>query len=184
MILFNENDRCSIRSFTKADITNKVKWINNPENNRYLHYNLPLTYDRTLRWFERNHDLDIRLDCIIDYNKTPVGLIGLLNIDRNNKKAEFYICLGEREYKGKGIAKQASSLLIDYAFSGLDLNKLYLYTEKDNIAAQKLFKRLGFIQEGLLREDLIYNNRKVSRYFYGLLKDDQVESGNDNSYFE
>lgn len=167
----------SIRKFDEKDIPYKVKWINDEKNNRYLHYDLPLKEDETLAWFRKVKDRTDRMDFTITYNDEPVGLIGLLNIDKKNKKAEYYICVGEETYKGKGVAYIASKLLIDYASNKLKLSKLYLYTEVENIPAQKLFEKIGFRKEGLLRNDLIYNGRKIDRYVYGLdLEGDLIET--------
>lgn len=166
-----END-VAIRKFDFADVDLKVKWINDEKNNKYLHYVLPLRADKTAEWWEKTKNADGRLDLTILYKNEPVGLIGLLGIDKVNKKAEYYICLGEHSCKGKGVAKTASRLLIKYAFDMLELNKVYLYTEEENIPAQKLFESLGFRKEGLLIEDLIYNGRKVNRFVYGLLREE------------
>ena len=165
-----KNMEISIRKFGKEDIENKVKWINNPQNNTYLHYDLPLVYDKTLLWFRRIQNQTDRYDAVIEADGVPIGLIGLLQIDKRNQKSEFYIALGEEAYKGKGIAFEASKILLAHAFCDLQLNKVYLYTETDNRAAQKLFEKLGFQKEGLLKEDLIYNERKVDRFFYGITK--------------
>nr|WP_306810403.1 GNAT family protein [Paeniclostridium sordellii] len=158
------------------DIKLKVKWINDENINKYLHYTLPLNEDKTFEWYEKNKENKNRIDQVIevfDNNKYyPVGLIGLLNIDTINKKAEFYICLGEKSAHGKGIATKASCEFIKKYLDKIDLNKIYLYTEKDNILAQKLFENIGFKKEGLLLEDLIYSGRKVDRYVYGLLRED------------
>ena len=81
----------------------------------------------------------------------PVGLIGLLNIDQKNGKAEYYIAVGEQEYKGKGVATKASAMMLDYSFDQLDLNKVYLYTEVGNVAAQRLFERIGLRRKACLR---------------------------------
>lgn len=96
----------SIRKFKEEDIPYKVKWINDERNNKYLHYDLPLREDKTLEWYNKIKDRNDRADFTITYDNEPVGLIGLLNIDHNNKKAEYYICIGEDSYKGKGIAKK------------------------------------------------------------------------------
>ena len=158
----------SIHKFQEGDIENKIRWINDPQNNRFLHYDLPLQYDKTLAWFHANKDRVDRYDAVIHVDGVCVGLIGLLGIDRKNAKAELYVALGEAAYKGKGVALHASKLLLEYAFAALGLNKVYLYTEKENFAAQKLFERSGFQKEGLLKEDLIYNGRKVDRFVYGI----------------
>ena len=113
-----------------------------------------------------------RYDAVIQYDGISVGIIGLLNIDVKNKKAEYYITMGEHNYKGKGIATVASKLLFIYAFEKLELNKIYLYTEVENEIAQHLFEKIGFKKEGKLIEDLIINGRKIDRYVYGILKKD------------
>ena len=158
----------SIHKFRETEIENKIRWINDPENNRFLHYDLPLMYDKTLAWFQANKDRTDRYDAVICADGVSVGLIGLLGIDQKNAKAELYVALGEADYKGKGVALRASELLLKHAFEVLKLNKVYLYTEKENYAAQKLFERSGFQKEGLLKEDLIYKGRKVDRFVYGI----------------
>ncbi len=154
----------SIRKFEKNDISNKVKWINDPLNNTYLHYDIPLDVEKTERWFDANKDRTDRYDATILCDGVPVGLIGLLSIAE--KKAEFYITMGEPEYKGKGIAKQASFLLFEYARNQLGLHSLYLYTEVDNVSAQKLFERVGFRNIGKRINDVYNKGCLVSRYEY------------------
>ena len=161
-------EKVSIRKFEEKDIKNKIRWINDVNNNKFLHYNLPLEYEKTLEWFKKNKDREDRYDAVIEYEGIPVGIIGLLNIDRLNRKAEYYITMGEIDYKGKGIAFIASQKILEYAFKELGLNKIYLYTEVDNIIAQKLFNKLGMIKEGILKEDLIINNQKKDRYIYAI----------------
>lgn len=117
----------NIRPFTENDILNKVRWINDCENNKFLHYELPLDEDKTRAWFHKNKDRADRYDAIIEYDRNPVGVIGLLSIV--DGRAEYYITLGESRYRGKGIARDASILLLKYAFDELDLLEVYLYTE-------------------------------------------------------
>ncbi len=168
--------KVSIRKFEYKDIPKKVEWINNPKNNQFLHYDLPLEITKTEKWFNSISDRTDRYDAIIEADGVPCGTIGLLNIDNKNKKAEYYIAMGEISFKGKGISTQASKLLIEYAFSVLDLNKIYLFTESENIIAQRLFEKVGFVKEGLLRDDMISHERFVDRYAYGLTKSDYFQS--------
>lgn len=161
----------NIRKFEKKDIDNKIKWVNDSRNNKYLHYELPLVYDKTLEWFRRTQGRMDRFDAVIEADGIPVGLIGLLSIDMNNRKAEFYISMGEYEYQGKGVATKASMQLLMYGFYVLNLNRIYLYTEKDNLKAQGLFKKVGFEKEGYLEADLCFKNRFVDRYVYAITKE-------------
>ncbi|HEX3047782.1 MAG TPA: GNAT family protein [Bacillota bacterium] len=171
------NYQIKIRWFSKSDISQKVKWINDSTVNQFLHYDLPLSEEKTLNWYNRVINDDKRADFTIEIEleegrKIPVGLIGVIQIDRINQKAEFYIVMGEREYQGKGIAMKASRCFIDFCFQRFNLNRIYLYTEVANVSAQKLFEHLGFKKEGLLEDDLIYMGRKISRYVYGLKREE------------
>ncbi len=162
----------SIREFKKTDIPQKVEWINNPENNKYLHYDLPLCVEKTEKWFDSHSEDDTRYDAVIVADDMPVGTIGLLNIDKKNSKAEYYIAMGVISYKGKGVAKAASQLILKHGFEVLGLNRIYLFTEEGNIAAQKLFESVGFVKEGLIRQDIASHGYYVNRFVYAYLRED------------
>lgn len=154
----------TIRKFEKSDIPNKVKWINDPRNNTYLHYDLPLEVEKTEHWFDANLNKTDRYDATILCDETPVGLIGLLSI--LDGTAEYYVSMGEQEYRGKGVAKAASRLLLEYAKSELKLTTVYLYTEVDNIGAQKLFEKIGFEKKYIAEKSANNRGKLVDRYFY------------------
>ena len=159
----------TLRDFTATDINDKIRWINDPENHCYLHYDIPLEYDKTLQWFLSKNNSN-RLDLVIEYENIPVGLIGLLGIDHANSKAEYYICLGEKQYKGRGIAKAASVALINYAFDELVLNKVYLNVDAKNTVACHLYEKIGFECEGYFREDLFHCGEYIDRKRYAILR--------------
>lgn len=158
------------RKFREQDVPNKVRWINDSENNTYLHYELPLEEEKTYEWYKAITDRTDRYDAVIEYKGIPVGIIGLLNI--HDAKAEYYITIGERLFKGKGIAKKATILLLDYAFTILHLNEVYLYTEEENTIAQKLFEKCGFKKQYLEKNSTVNKGKPVNRFFYRILKTD------------
>lgn len=164
----------TIRKFKRDDIPKKVEWINNPDNNQYLHYDIPITISGTEKWFSSHEGETNRYDAVIEADGIPVGTIGLLEIDYINSKAEYYIAMGETAYKGKGVAKEATKLILEYGFDKINLNRIYLYTEVGNIDAQKLFERIGFMQEGLLRQDVLSHGKYTDRFAYGLLREEWV----------
>ena len=164
--------KIEIRKFERTDIPKKVEWINNPENNQFLHYDIPICVEKTEKWFDSHLGEEIRYDAVIEADGVPVGTIGLLSIDRKNSKAEYYIAMGEVAYKGKGVAKEASRLMLEYAFETLGLNRIYLFTEGENVAARKLFEKVGFVKEGIIRQDVVSHGRFVDRVVYGFLRED------------
>lgn len=159
-----------LRKFGKEDIPNKVRWINDEQNNQYLHYDLPLDVSKTEMWYEKNKDRTDRYDAVIECDGIPVGVIGLLAIA--DGRAEYYVTLGEKEFKGRGAAKEATRLLLQYAFTEMGLREVYLYTEIDNVGAQRLFERCGFVKQRLERNSAVNRGRSVDRYYYTISADD------------
>lgn len=159
-----------VRKFTLQDVEKKVHWINDDRNHKFLHYDLPLNLEKTIAWFERVQSAEDRIDAVIEVDGKPVGLIGLLNVDLKNRKTEYYICIGEPSHQHRGVAAQASRLLLNYAFTTMQMNRIYLYTEPENQDARHLFETLGFQLEGCLREDLICGDRKVDRLIYAITR--------------
>ena len=166
--------KVSIRKMDYTDLDMKIRWINDRENNKFLHYDLPLVKDKTLQWYEKNKNNKNRFDGIIEVNGNPIGLIGLLSI--KDHQAEFYITIGETKYKGKGIARKASQLLLDNAFNNLGLSKVYLYTEVQNKKAQRLFDKLGFRIKDIEVNRITNRGQPVSRFYYELGKFEYINN--------
>jgi len=169
-MFFLSEGQIALREFEENDIENKVKWINDEKNNRYLHYDIPLSVEKTFEWFKnkaRN-----RMDCVILYDNIPVGLIGLIGIDKINQKAEFYISMGNENFKRKGIATIATKLILKYAFEELSLNKVYLNVDEDNTAACRLYEKLEFQLEGRFLKDILHRGELINRLRYAIYRKD------------
>lgn len=165
----------TIRKFTREDIPKKVEWINNPENNQFLHYDIPIEIGKTEKWYDSIQGRTDRYDAVIEADGIPCGTIGFLSIDQKNKKAEYYIAMGEPNLKGKGISTKASKLILKYGFNELKLNRIYLFTEVENVPAQKLFEKVGFVKEGCIRSDISSHGRFVDRFVYGIICDEYLK---------
>lgn len=165
-----EKPEVSIRPFRLEDVPRKVQWINDPRMNQHLHYQIPLNEADTRNWFLKKDNAH-RRDCVIEYRGTPAGLIGLLSIDELSRKAEYYISLAAPEFEHRGIASAATALILDFAFHGLGLNKVYLNVDAENEAACRLYERCGFQCEGLFRQELLHHGRLIDRKRYAILRE-------------
>lgn len=162
----------TLRRFSEEDVPLKVKWINDPQNNRFLHYNLPLEEEGTRNWLRSIQGRKDRLDLTVLWGERPVGIIGLLGIDGHS--AELYITIGEPECKGKGIAGQAMAQLLRMGFS-MGLHRIYLKTETENVGAVRAYEKAGFRLEGCLRDELATPHGYASRYLYAMLAEEFEE---------
>ena len=79
----------------------------------------------------------------------------------------------DSDYQGQGIITQSCKRLIEYGFNALNLNRIEISCAAGNIKSRAIAKRLGFTEEGILREaELIRGGKLVDNCCYGLLKED------------
>jgi len=78
---------------------------------------------------------------VIDLNSIPIGFIDLFNYTGNSAGVGVII---SKNYRKKGFAKEALTLLSEYAFLILDINQLYCSITKDNLVSIKLFSSCSF----------------------------------------
>ena len=98
-----------------------------------------------------------------------LGNIGLKITNHEAKIAEVGFMI-KPSAQGKGFAGEALSLVKDYAFSELNLNKLGATCSVSNAGSFKLLEKHGFIREGCLKQNVIISGKYVDDYIYGLCK--------------
>ncbi|MHC1750268.1 MAG: GNAT family N-acetyltransferase [Cellulosilyticaceae bacterium] len=115
-----------------------------------------------MQWFEdymNNRKTQVRCMICIKETNEIVGGISLFPIDYMNQKAEFHILIGEEAWWGKGVGEASTRLMLEHGFKNLNLNRIYLTVLEDNIAALKLYEKVGFIKEGR-EEAYLYKDGK------------------------
>ncbi|WP_019203642.1 spermidine N1-acetyltransferase [Tsukamurella sp. 1534] len=93
---------------------------------------------------------------IIEFEGFPVGLVELVEINFVHRNCEFQIIVAPSA-QGRGYAGTATRKALDYAFRILNLHKVYLFVDVANERAGHVYEKLGFIQEGLLRDEFFSN---------------------------
>jgi RimJ/RimL family protein N-acetyltransferase len=96
-----------------------------------------------------------------DYSESvPVGTVGIMHLDWRNRRCEFGpIFIGELEYRGRGIAKQAEILVLDYCFNHLGMHKVIAHVPESNTEVIRLHEAAGFRSDMLLREHIFRAGR-------------------------
>ena len=164
-------DRIYLRLMEASDISLKVKWTNDPE----IRETLIMDYTsetKTKQWLQKASADGSRRDFMIVFknNDQAIGFSSLKDIDYANSKAEMTICIGEKEYWGKGFALETRTLIINYAFTELGLNKVFTFNWVKNGRVIQLNEKLGFKVEGTLRQHIFFKGEFRDFYVMGLLK--------------
>lgn len=159
----------ALRPIDETDADRIVSWRRRPEIHDQMFAAEPPDLASHRRWFERYQQGNDREELVIESDGRPVGTIGLSNIDRINRRAEYGVLIGDPECRGRGVAFAASRLILARAFDGLGLGRVYLQVFADNRAALALYERLHFVREGILRRHVIKNGVARDVVLMGLL---------------
>lgn len=160
-----------LREIRDADIWELHKWINDPEIIRYTNTYRPISEMEQKEWFynteyfRHNHVFGIEL---IDDGKL-IGTCGLYDFDTISRKAELRMKICEQDQRGKGAGKESLKQLLAFGFNDLNLNKIWLRVQIDNIPAVKLYEKNGFKIEGTLRRDMYIKGQYKDLYVMSLL---------------
>ncbi|MBB4825523.1 RimJ/RimL family protein N-acetyltransferase [Sporosarcina luteola] len=172
--------RVVLRELTRNDAEDRYQWCLDKEVTKHL--NMPEQYppfskEETIKWIEMcmNKTNGYDQKAIIDQDGNHIGWVDLKNIDKLNKHAELGIAIGDKKYWGKGYGLAAMEEMIDYGFNELQLNKIWLRVEIDNEKAIKSYKRMGYVEEGILRQDRLRNGVFVDRLRMSILKEEYIK---------
>lgn len=78
-------------------------------------------------------------------------------------------CLREAAW-GQGYATEAVRAMLQWAYGTLDLNRVEAELDTRNAASARVLEKLGFVREGLRREDCIVDGEVSDSWIYGLLR--------------
>jgi len=137
-------------------------WLSDPEVNVYLEsshvqYSMKDLVDYVQQMASREDVLfwAIRLK----ENDKHIGNIKLEGIDMHHRRAEYGILVGDKAEWGKGYAFETSRTVVNYCFKTLSLNKITLGVVENNVRAIEVYKRLGFVTEGVNKHHGYYNGQ-------------------------
>jgi len=145
----------------EIDAIHWYKWFNDNEVTYYMEKGYyPNTLAKQIDYFSNlNNNTDIQLAIIDKGNDNLIGGIGLHKLNLFNRNADISIIIGNKEYWGKGIGKEAVELLLNFAFNKLNLYKITAGMADCNKGSYNLFKKCGFIEEGRLKEQVFLNGK-------------------------
>ncbi|MBK1813236.1 GNAT family N-acetyltransferase [Clostridium sp. YIM B02505] len=160
-----------LRNTKESDLDFVVNSERNPENAKYIG-----------QWTKEQHkdslfQEDI-LHLIVEEKATnkPIGYVILAGITNKNKSIEFRRIVISS--KGKGLGRETLKLVKKVAFENLHAHRLWLDVRYKNQRAQRLYKSEGFVEEGILRECILYDQNYESLIVMSILKNEYTSELN------
>lgn len=168
--------RVYLRALEPDDYKKSIKWRNDEEiwstvvGSKYF---VSSAYEK--KWVEDsifNSQKNLKLAICLKANDEYIGNVYLTDIDYKNKNAGYAIMIGEKLYWGKGIAKEVTSIMLEYAFMELGLIRIQSRYLTTNIASINATKRCGFKEEGILRKAVFKNGDYQDIKIMAIIRED------------
>jgi len=145
---------CYLSPICLDDYEIYTEWLNNLDTTRFLSLiatNFTNEGEKTaLEKLSEGHTYAI----VDQQDDILIGSCGLVSWDQLQATAEVGICIGNPEYRDRGIGTEAMQLLCSYAFDYLNIKSLLLRVFSFNERAIRSYEKVGFKRIGLWRNAL------------------------------
>ena len=171
-------ERLRLREMTLDDLDWYIEHFSLPEIVKGTAYPGPESRGAARKEFQTyildiwNQNTGLRWGIEIEGEAGLLGSAGLFKWEADpHRRAELGYDLNPA-YWGKGIMTEALEAVIEYGFDVMDLNRITLLALAYNERSCRLARKLGFVEEGVMRENTFVDGRFVDDVLFALLRSD------------
>lgn len=163
-----------LRPLDRADAALLVPWVNDPLVMRTLLLHRPMSLQAEEAFLARaaQDPSDVVLGIALKRTDRLIGVTALHQLDAKDRHVSFGLFIGDRRQWGKGYATEATRLMVRYAFETLNLNRVWLHVFEYNAAALRVYEKVGFRREGVLRQHHFRDGRYWDTIPMALLREE------------
>lgn len=170
-----KGEKVVLRPIEVEDLPLIVKWKNDRQITNMTSSYKPITLSQEELLYDLDQESTNTYRYIIDIDRDAIGYCGLTNIDWKSRRCEIFIRVSRKDKWGKGYGTDSIKLLLNFAFTDLNLNKIFLTAYEDNMEALTLYEALKFKKEGVLREHAFNQGIYKNMVIMGLIKSEWNE---------
>lgn len=169
-----EGNKVYLSTSQKSDLDIYNKWLNDSKINlSFGKSHDAYSIERQEKYIEDYNNSDDKFFFVVVERETnhPVGICLIYDISYIHGKGTMGILIDE-DYQNKGYGKEASNLVLEFAFNILNLNNMMLYAIEFNKKAIKMYKNIGFQLIGRRRKAYPINNQVYDEVYLDILKEE------------
>ncbi len=172
-----ETDRLRLRELKEDDVGAIFRCFSNQEVTRYYGQE-PFVdkqqADELIKHFAKNFEEKRGIRWGIEHKDSNeiIGTIGFHLWSAAHQRAEIGYEI-HPDYWRQGYTKEAVQKVITYGFETMNLNRIGAVVFLANEASNQLLRKLGFQEEGILRDYIYQNGQAYDTFIYSLLKKDE-----------
>jgi ribosomal-protein-alanine N-acetyltransferase len=158
--LFLKTPQVDLVLIDEGDSEIITSWFNNPEVTDYLArgaHPMTLAYEREfLKNVYKGGDR-FMLGIYHKGDNRLIGITGLHQLHELNQTAVYGVCIGEKEYWGKGIGTEVLTAVLEYAFKRRNLRNVTLCVLGNNPRGRRCYEKCGFVLVGTYPKHVFKN---------------------------
>jgi RimJ/RimL family protein N-acetyltransferase len=167
--------RVILREIAVADTPALLKAFAPPETSRYI-TPPPSTrpaFERFVRWAQhaRREGRYLCFAVIQADTGQPAGVFQIWSLDPGFGVAEFGFVIGPA-FWGTGVFTEGARLTIDFVFRTLGSHRLEARSAADNVRGNAALRKLGAVEEGLLRRCFTCQGKRVDHIMWSFLAEE------------
>lgn len=172
-------DRLILRPMSIEDAPALFRIWSDPEVTKYLNITAFTDIEQAREMIELLNRLAIEQKAIrwtifVKETNHPIGSCGYNTwIKEEGYRGEIGYDL-DLKYWGRGIMSEALHALIKIGFNTMGFNRIEALVEPENISSTKLLKKIGFCEEGTLRDYQFNKEKFTDLTIYSLLKREYI----------
>jgi RimJ/RimL family protein N-acetyltransferase len=164
----------SLRAIEPSDAEALWRWVRDPEVVRWMDEGYP----QSLTGFRKRLENDLPRNGFGDLlfgveslsDGTLIGAVRLRDAEPETGIAELDIYLGEKDYWGRGYGTDTMRTICRFGFGKMRLHKITLQVVTENHAAHHIYEKVGFVDEGRLRQVFRRDGQWYDMFIMGLLE--------------
>ena len=164
--LLNESHADELFTLIEENRQYLKQWLPWLDNNRYLQNTIDFIRITKIQ-YDRNETVQFALI----FKGIIAGIVGFHRIDWMNRSTSIGYWIGE-QYQGCGLVTKSCKKVLDHSFGRMGLNRIEIRCATENTKSRAIPERLGFKEEGLIRDAEWLYDHYVDHIVYGMLEPD------------
>lgn len=171
--IFIEGERVNLRTVEEEDLEFLRDYYNHPDIRTEVLNPKPANLKQEQDFFENIVSSDESLQLLICLDEEPIGMAGIEKTkDQGAGELGIWLKPGQQ---GNGYGPEAAELILDHALNQLRFHKIFARVKDDNEPSHKVWQRLGFREEGVLKEHSYQDGEYFDVHLYGVTEDEWRE---------
>ncbi len=173
-----KGEKCVLRPLRMEDAKILSEIANDIEVRDYLSNVFPYTEIVEENFIKSLSSQKVPTDIVfgIEIDGKLIGTVGIHRINWASRNGYLGIAIFNKSFWNRGIGTEATSLILKYAFEYLNLHKILLEVYEYNERAIRVYEKLGFKREGILRKNHYLKGKYYDVIVMGILQGEYFES--------